>query len=124
MWLQDYLVRIQRDVAERGRQRRVEEIPELLRVLAGRQTQELNASSVARDLDLKVDSVRNYVRLLEGHYLVHLIPAFAAAPLKHGVKRPKVLLSSPRLPLVARCGRRPFHCRTGPLRGGGDRPPG
>lgn len=92
-WLDDYVLRIQRDVAERGRQRRIDEIPDLLRVLAARQAQELNVSSLAKDLDLKGDAIRRYLRVLEHHFLVRTVPAFAVEPLRAGVKRPKALIT-------------------------------
>lgn len=92
-WLSDYLIRLQRDLAERGRQRRIEEVPELLEVLAGRLAQELNVHSIANDIALKDDAVRRYIRVLEQSFLVRLIPAFAAEPVKRGVRRPKVILT-------------------------------
>lgn len=90
-WLDDYIPRLQRDIAERGRQRRIDTIPDLMRALAGRSATELNVASIARDVEIKADSVRRYIELLEECFVLQRVPAFASGPTREGVRRPKLV---------------------------------
>ncbi len=96
-WLDAYQLRLQRDIAERGRERRIDAIGDLLTVLAGRTAAELNASSIAGDVDLKSETVRRYVEILRECFVVTLLPAFTDRAVQEGVRRPKLFLTDPGL---------------------------
>jgi predicted AAA+ superfamily ATPase len=84
---QTYIERDLRDLAS------LEHLPEftrLLTVLALRTGQELNVSSVARDLGLPATTLRRYLGFLEKTFQVFLVPPYFANVEKRLVKTPKL----------------------------------
>jgi len=86
---QTYLERDLRDLAS------IEHLPEftrLLTVLALRTGQELNVSSISRDLGLPATTLRRYLGFLEKTFQVFLVPPYFANVEKRLVKTPKLFL--------------------------------
>ena len=79
-WFDDYVdTLIRRDLTELSRIRQASDLPRLVRLLAARSAQELNVSSVARDVQLGHDAIRAYLALLETIYLVFVLPAWTTS---------------------------------------------
>jgi predicted AAA+ superfamily ATPase len=86
---QTYIERDLRDLAS------IEHLPEfvrLLTVLALRTGQEINVSSIARDLGLPATTLRRYLGFLEQTFQVVLVPPYFANVEKRLVKTPKIFL--------------------------------
>ncbi len=62
----------------------------LLRLLAARAAQELNASAVSREIGVSSNTVDSWVSVLEAGYIVFRLPPFHANLGKRLIKRPKV----------------------------------
>ena len=92
-WLDNYLERIiQRDAADVSGLQRLAEIPALLRLLAARNTAELNRRALANDIGIPERTLPPYLQLLETLYLVHYLPAWSNNLSKRVVGRPKAAL--------------------------------
>lgn len=90
-WLDNYVNRIvARDAYDVSNLQRIGELPMILRVLAARNTGELNLADVARDTGIPVRTVAPYLDLLETLYLIQRIPAWSTNVTKRVVSRPKV----------------------------------
>jgi predicted AAA+ superfamily ATPase len=81
---------VERDVAEFSGAHHLGRLPRLLRLLAGRTAQELNASHVARDLEIPRSTLDGYLPLLQIVYLVHLLPAYSRNVGARAVRHPKI----------------------------------
>lgn len=92
-WLDSYLTGIvQRDAREIGEVRRVDHLPQVLRVLAARNSEELNVADVSTLTEIPATSLRRILELLETMYLIQQIPAWSTNFTKRAVSRPKVSL--------------------------------
>jgi predicted AAA+ superfamily ATPase len=90
-WLSSYLrTVVQRDVAEVSNARYIDEMPRLVRYLAGITAQELNAARLAANVGLSDDTVRRYLPILETAYLIHRLPAWSRNLTAKVKKHPKV----------------------------------
>lgn len=93
-WFDDYLqLVVERDVLELARVRQRQQLPRLLRQLAGQTGRTLNIARSAAAIDMDKSTAENYSKLLEAVFLVYLLPAWgttlgsriAAAPKVHVV---------------------------------------
>lgn len=76
-WFADFIARvIERDVLDIRRVRQREVLPALLRTLAARTGNVLNASSMGSSLGLDARTVGDFITLLESVFLVHRLPAY------------------------------------------------
>lgn len=110
-WLRSYLEMIlerdARDVTDRARQ--LDDLPRLLRVAATRIAGLLDLTSMGRAIEMKRDSVRRYLRLLELLFLVREVPAWSQSLSQQVIKRPKLWIPDSGLAcLLARCGEETF----------------
>lgn len=91
-WLRSYLeMTLERDVhdiSDRGRQ--LDELPRLLRVTAARIGGVMDLTSMGRAIEMKRDSVRRYLRLLELLFLVRTAPAWGGGLAQQAIKKPKL----------------------------------
>ena len=81
-----------RDAREIGEVRRVDHLPQVLRVLAARNSEELNVADVSALTEIPATSLRRILELLETMYLIQQIPAWSTNFTKRAVSRPKVSL--------------------------------
>lgn len=92
-WLSGYLNGIvKRDAREISGMQRVDQLPLILRVLAARNSEELNLADVATSTEIPATSLRRLIELLETMYLIQQIPAWSTNFTKRAVSRPKVSL--------------------------------
>jgi uncharacterized protein len=90
-WFGDYIrTLLQRDLAELRRPGRLVDLSRLLQVVVARTGQELVLTSMANDLRLTIDTVKEYVGLLETLYLQHSVPGWSGTPGGRAIKRPKI----------------------------------
>jgi len=91
-WLQNYLEMIlerdARDITERARQ--LDELPRLLRIAATRVGGLTDLTAMGRAIEMKRDSVRRYLHLLELLFLVRQTPAWSGNLTQQTVKKPKL----------------------------------
>jgi len=76
-----------RDIAD---VRRMEEMPRLLRVLAGQATDIYHSRQVASSLEISYPTVTEYTRLLETIFLVRLMPAWRPGLRAREIHAPKI----------------------------------
>lgn len=92
-WLDNYLARIvERDAPDVSPLQRLGELPLILRMLAARNSEELNIADVARDTGIPPRTLAPHLELLETLYLVQRIPAWSTNLTKRVVSRPKAAL--------------------------------
>lgn len=92
-WLDNYVDSIvRRDAQDISNLQRVAELPQILRVLAARNSGELNMADVARETEIPVRTLAPYLELLQTLYLIQRIPAWSTNLSKRVVSRPKVSL--------------------------------
>lgn len=92
-WLDNYVNAIvRREAGEVSNLQRVASLPLILRVLAARNSGELNVADVARDTEIPTRTLTPYLELLQTLYLTQHIPAWAKNLAKRVVSRPKVSL--------------------------------
>lgn len=117
----DYVATLtQRDLVELRRPRSVVDVARLVQAVLARTGQELVPATLARDLGLTHDTIRDYLGLLETIYLHHLLPAWSTNLSSRAVRRPKVHavdsgLAAALLGVGAEALRRPDHPLAGPL---------
>jgi predicted AAA+ superfamily ATPase len=91
-WLASYLEmtleRDVRDVTDRARQ--LDELPRLLRVASTRIGGIVDLTSMGNAIEMKRDSVRRYLRLLELLFLVRQVPAWSKNLTQQVIKKPKL----------------------------------
>jgi len=91
-WLQSYqemtLERDVRDLTDRARQ--LDDLPKLLQVAGSRIGSLVDLTSMGRAIEMKRDSVRRYLRLLELLFLVRQVPAWSENLTQQLIKRPKL----------------------------------
>lgn len=92
-WLDAYLNGIvNRDAREISGLQRVDRLPQILSVIASRNSDELNLADVAKETEIPVTSLRRLIELLETMYLIQQLPAWSRNLAKRPVSRPKVSL--------------------------------
>lgn len=92
-WLDSYLNGIvKRDAREISGSHRTDQLPQILGVLAARNSEELNLADVAKETGVPVTSLRRLLELLETMYLIQQLPAWSTNFAKRPVSRPKVSL--------------------------------
>ncbi len=79
-----------RDVTEIGRLPTSFDLPTLMRVLAGRTSNELNTSEIARVIGASPDVTKRVIAMLETVYFHHLVPAWSRNLTAKAVRRPKL----------------------------------
>ncbi|MDR0285725.1 MAG: ATP-binding protein [Propionibacteriaceae bacterium] len=93
VWIDDYVkLTLERDVQELSRLRQARVLPDLLARLAGQTPGVLNATSLAGPVGIDEKTARDYIRLLEAVFLVHLLPAWDRTLTKRTTVRPKIHL--------------------------------
>ena len=90
-WFDDYLTQsLERDVRELARVRQREQLPQLLRALAGQTGQLLNVANAARKVRMDERTAESYTRLLEAVFLVYRLPAWGRTLRSRVSARPKL----------------------------------
>jgi predicted AAA+ superfamily ATPase len=91
-WLTSYLdMTVERDVKDlTDRARQLDDLPKLLRVAGARVGNLLDLTSMGRAIEMKRDSVRRYLRLLELLFLVRQTLAWSGNLTQQMIKRPKL----------------------------------
>ncbi len=92
-WFSSYESTIlQRDVRDLANAENMGVFPDLLRLLAGRDMSILNVADVARTLALAQTSVRRYLTVLSGLFLIRLLPTWHRSVGTRLAKAPKAML--------------------------------
>ncbi len=92
-WFSSYESTIlQRDVRDLANAENMGVFPDLLRLLAGRDMSILNVADVARTLSLAQTSVRRYLAVLTGLFLIRLLPTWHRSVGVRLAKAPKAML--------------------------------
>lgn len=92
-WLDNYVRSIvERDAPDVSNLQRVADLPLILKVLAARNSEELNVADVSKETEIPVSSLNRLLDLLETLYLVQRIPAWSTNFSKRAVSRPKTSL--------------------------------
>lgn len=90
-WFGDYVrTLLQRDLAELRRPGRLVDLPRLVQLVLARTGQELVMSSMANALRLSVDTVKEYLGLLETLYLFHSVAGWSGSSGGRAIRRPKI----------------------------------
>jgi uncharacterized protein len=92
-WFSNYVnLVIDKDVLDISRVRQREMLPRLLRQLAARSGQVLNMAAISGTIGLEKSTTENYIKLLEGVFLVYRLPAWGTTLGSRIAKHPKVHL--------------------------------
>lgn len=92
-WLDNYVRSIvERDAPDISNLQRITDLPLILKVLAARNSEELNVADVSKETEIPVSSLNRLLDLLETLYLVQRIPAWSTNFSKRAVSRPKTSL--------------------------------
>lgn len=95
-WLNSYITRlVSRDIQDLSKIRQPEQVMALLRALAAVQGSETVIGRLANDLDIAASSAAQYLRLLQGLFLVDQLPPWTPNLLKREVGRHKTVISDP-----------------------------
>lgn len=86
-YINHYIERDVRSIANIGN---LSDFQRLIKLLAARVSQELNASSLANDIGVTVRTVQNWISILEASYVIFLVPSYHKNLGKRIVKRPKL----------------------------------
>lgn len=90
-WFDDYVsATLAKDVTELKKIRQAQALPRVLGALAGRTGQVLNIADIAEGLGLTPDLVAGYIKLLEGVFLVRILPAWGTTLTSRSSGLPKV----------------------------------
>ena len=90
-WFDDYVrLTLERDVRDLSRVRQAHALPSVLQHLAGQTAQVLNISAIAQKTNLEINTARDYIRLLEAVFLLHLLPAWGKTLTSRTSSSPKV----------------------------------
>ena len=90
-WFENYLrTLIDRDLVEFRQPRRSVEVATLVQMVLARTSNELVVASLANDLGITADTVKDYLALTETIYLHQTLPAWSSGHAGRVVKRPKV----------------------------------
>ena len=86
-YVNHYIERDVRNIANIGNLR---DFQRLVKLLSARVSQELNFSSLAKEIGVTVRTVQNWISILEASYIIFLVPAYHKNLGKRIVKRPKL----------------------------------
>ncbi|MDE2798121.1 MAG: ATP-binding protein, partial [Gemmatimonadota bacterium] len=86
-YIETYLARDVRDVAQIGNLR---DFRNLIQLLAAQTAQELNMSRLASDLGVTMPTVKRWISILEMSYVIFLLPPYFRNFGKRVIKRPKI----------------------------------
>lgn len=90
-WFDNYITRLlQRDAVDVSGLQRLADLPHLLKLLAARNTTELNQSALASATGIPVRTLPPYLGLLETLFLIERVPSWSTNLSKRVVERPKV----------------------------------
>jgi predicted AAA+ superfamily ATPase len=94
-WLREYLqMTLERDVLDlTDRPRQLEEMPRLLRAAAARVGGIVDLTSIGTAIEMKRDSVRRYLHLLELLFLLRQVPAWSPSLTPRTIKKPKLWIT-------------------------------
>lgn len=93
-WFRSYITTImQRDVRDIMQIERLDEMPRLLGVLAGRTGTLLNVADLSRTLGIPQTTLHRYLTLLQATFLIQLVPAWTTNVRKRLLKTPKIILA-------------------------------
>lgn len=99
-WMKSYASRlISKDIQDLATVRQPEQVMGLLRALAAVQGAEVVLGRVANDLNIAASTAKQYLQLLEGLFLIDMLPPWTPNLLKREVGRPKIIISDPGLGL-------------------------
>lgn len=119
-WLRDYLeMTLERDVLDvSDRPRHLDDLPRLLRTAATRIGGVVDLTSMGRAIEMKRDSVRRYLRLLELLFLLRQAPAWSPGLSSRTIKKPKLWITDSGLAcLLTGCDEGRFVTDQGPMAG-------
>lgn len=92
-WYRDYIeTLVQRDVRDLARIASLDALPRLLALAAGQTARLINVSDLAAPFQLSRPTIKDYVTLLEGVFLVEQLPPWHSNRLSRLVKTPKLHL--------------------------------
>ena len=90
-WFGSYInTYIEKDVRALHNIGNLRDFQHLIKLLAARCSQELNMSSLSRELGVSVKTIQNWISILEASYIIFLLPAYHRNLGKRIVKRPKL----------------------------------
>jgi predicted AAA+ superfamily ATPase len=90
-WYRDYMeTLVQRDVRDLARISALDALPRLLTLAAGQTARLLNVSDLAAPFQISRQTIRDYVTLLEGVFLLELLPPWHSNRLSRLIKTPKL----------------------------------
>ncbi len=90
-WYSAYVsLYIERDVRNIANVGNLRDFQRLIKLLSARVSQELNFSSLAKEIGVTVRTVQNWTSILEASYIIFLIPSYHKNLGKRLVKRPKI----------------------------------
>lgn len=93
-WYRDYVdTLVQRDVQDLARIKALDALPRLVTLVAGQSATLLNVSELAAPFQLTRPTIREYLTVLRGVFLVDELPAWHTNRLKRLVKTPKIHLA-------------------------------
>ena len=92
-WLDNYVARIvERDAPDISNSQRLSDLPQVLRVLAARNGEELNVADISKETGVPATTLVRLIDLLETLYLAQRIPAWSTNLSARVVSRPKMAL--------------------------------
>ncbi len=92
-WFESYLATIlQREVRDLSRIEDLAALPRLLALCAARTAQTVNVADLSRDAGIPQSTLRRYLAVLEGAFLLQFLPAWSANVGKRFVRAPKLHL--------------------------------
>jgi len=90
-WYRDYVeTMVQRDVRDLARIASLDTLPRLLKLAAGQTARLINISDLGAPLQLSRPTIRDYVTLLEGVFLLEELPPWHSNRLSRLIKTPKL----------------------------------
>ena len=90
-WYSAYVsLYIERDVRNIANVGNLRDFQRLIKLLSARVSQELNFSSLAKEIGVTVRTVQNWISILEASYIIFLLPSYHKNLGKRLVKRPKI----------------------------------
>ncbi|MCS6956312.1 MAG: ATP-binding protein [Patescibacteria group bacterium] len=117
-WFQDYLqTYIEKDVREIKNIGNLLDFQRFLKLLAGRSGQILNLSSIASDVGVSVNTIKNWLSILQATYIITLIPPYYKNFNKRIIKSPKIYFLDSGLLCALLDIKNIIHLKTHPLYG-------
>lgn len=91
IWYSSYLqTYLERDVRSILNVHNLRDFEQFIRLLAARAAQELNYSSLSRQLGISIQSIKRWISVLEASYIIFLLPPFFKNYGKRIIKAPKL----------------------------------